>query len=291
MLHHEPLPIKQIMGTRIMQRKLFISGDYDSCFDILFEETWLTHDNLKEGTDADLSTQAEIARDELEEFLINKTRNRTVGLYVGSNRQSEFLNASFAKHHKNGDCFENYAQLCEEQNWTFCKLLLADVQNNQPSGSAMQDISLHANVTATSKLAIIQAQIADIAKNHPNEKVDFCFFDDDTYNAFMPEIAAHYNDNLPEHINSLTLVRYDWFERAANNNPSIMKITRIEQPKWNQLTLTNTKLGNGLITIEASKKRKLNSSEFFTKPGAPAKKCKHENSNATPCIGESIQVK
>lgn len=215
--------------------KAILSFDYDDCSEIAF---------LKVPDDASPLYKARVAlaqktfTDYLDE--IAKTHDE-VEVYVGSTRQDISLDNFFMQQHENGSCFQNLEKLCAQRGWTFRRLLLADVQNNYPAGTAMNNEDVKCRSCDDFKLEIVKAQIDDVKENHPDESVDFYFFDDDMNNQYIPSINNHFKNNLPEHINKLSLVKYDLAETVNEGRPALMSETHITQPRIKQSIVKETK--------------------------------------------------
>lgn len=223
--------------------KAILSLDYDDCSAILFrvipeEDTDLDRDRMSEAK--------KIFLDYLDEI---ESTHDEVEVYVGSSRQDILLDNYFTHKHKNGSCFRNLEKLCGERGWTLRKLLMADVQNNLPAGSAWENENLQCTSYENLKREIVKAQVEDVKKNHPHEKVDFYFFDDDTNYEYMPAIKNHFAPNLPQHINRLFLVRYDSAEMMFKGKPAIRSVEEITQPKIRTTTLEKPMKIEGMKTM------------------------------------------
>jgi hypothetical protein len=167
------------------------SLDYDGCGDVLFDQLMSRWGHLK--------FYLLPYKEKLEEFLARKTKvGNAVELYVGSNRQSNNLDRLGHFNNQNGWCFKNYQELCKKNKWTFRRLLAADIENGVEIGSAMTpcstlDYTLPLN---GSKVTIIENQLRDVAINHPNDKVDFYFIDDDPpQDSLIKKLIHHFETN------------------------------------------------------------------------------------------------
>ncbi len=216
--------------------KVVLSIDYDGCGAILINSGKVVgdkyHEQLKkrrmnpDGLDNIIFSCYKLFMDKLDEI----TEGMEVDLYVGSNRQSKELNFHNMKSQKNGDCFKNYQELATQKGWTFRKKLLADIMNaegdfyaplRQNSGEAM-DIALDDSSTDTrldktifdrTKVQIIKCQLESVGKHHPDEPVDFYFFDDDAKNKILPALKQYFTENpqdIPSNV-TLHLVKSDYF--------------------------------------------------------------------------------
>ncbi len=194
------------------------SLDYDGCGEVLFPE--MLHTN--EFTIQDVTE----SRKHLKNFFQEKIKasgeeKPQVELYVGSNRQSQHFNRINKLNNKNGDCFSNYAKYAEDNNWTFKPLLLADVRNNQATGSAISNPGLECEFDKL-KIETLKYQIKDIAKNHPNDTIDLYFLDDDAsghgiLSALEKKLKkVKFPSNITVH-----LVKYDWFGGVVEKKPFI----------------------------------------------------------------------
>jgi len=173
------------MKHRGNELEIYISADYDGCFDIFFKEPleWLKR-KYPDVTDQRITS----AQKELLDFLNLITQSaRKVGLYVGSVRQSHRIDGIVSER---GLCLVNFPKFCEEKSkeekskndkpWIFHPLLFADVKdikNELPSGTAFKDPTLDCEII-DDKVAILEGQLRDIEKRHPQGEVHYYFFDD-----------------------------------------------------------------------------------------------------------------
>jgi len=207
-----------------MPKITVFSIDYDGCGDLLFDELFL---DMREVHHPKLTE----LRHKFESYLTQTAiGSNTVEVYVGSNRQDRSLDKRLAKKNNSGLCFENYEKLCAQKKWNFRKLLLADIENNLPAGSAMSDDTLQCSFDRP-KIKTLEHQLQDIASSYPEDKIDFYFFDDDYYRIMLDNINTHFAENKekkPANIN-LVIVRYDWQGVLYKNDPtSICEIGRIK---------------------------------------------------------------
>ena len=136
------------------------------------------------------------------------------------------------KKNGNGSCFKNLAALCKENGWIFREFLLSDHQQKKPAGTAMKDSQLSCDIQK-SKVELIAAQINNIKENHPDNTVDFSFFDDDDDDFIHNELAAHFNDpnnSLPNNFRHVSLMKYDWYLEVYQNEPALSEHTHIINP-------------------------------------------------------------
>ena len=191
-------------------RRIVISADYDSCF-AAYEKPYKTKPIYVQF------------RNKIEKY-INKLKNGIdvpIELYVGSNRQNKGLD----KHNINKkkkrsvsalgtqSAFTTLRTLCKDKDWTFNPLLLVDTLHNVSAGTAMHDDKNDYLLDVPwgehgekLKRRLIQNQLDDVVKNHPDEKIDFVFFDDDKYDTIHPYLFK--NIVVPQNI-TLHLVKAD----------------------------------------------------------------------------------
>lgn len=193
-------------ATTTMANVAIFSIDYDGCGDLLFQEDRRT-DRLKS-----------IFLKHLES--IAKT-HATAEVYVGSSRQSISINLAAIMSNDNGSCFSNYEKLCAKKRWIFRRLLLADIRNDKPAGTAMRDPRLTCEADGK-KLGMITHQLNDARTNHPNEPVDFYFFDDDGKNEILPGLLSYLmvRSELLENIRFFA-IRHNWVGAINYGAPSI----------------------------------------------------------------------
>jgi hypothetical protein len=210
-----------------------ISLDYDDCGDVLFEELKEYFKNLPEER-----RLLKECKDKFVNYLDQITADSDVTeLYVGSIRQDIASDKFNMNKNQNGSCFSNYQLLCNEKKWVFRRFLLADHQNNLKPGTTMRGHFIMSSIIK-SKVELIQAQLLNIKKNHPDDIVDFYFFDDDFDDCLLMEIAEslkHYP--IPHNIENITLGKYDWFSKVVNKQPdSILSVHTVISQKFTQTT-------------------------------------------------------
>jgi hypothetical protein len=253
--------------------KAAVSLDYDDCSAILFKK--IPEDATVEDRDRII-----LAKQILMDYLDNIAKTHDgLEIYVGSSRQDIFLDDYYRDEHGNGSCFENLYKLCALKGWTFRRLLLADVQNNLAPGTAMANKNIRCRFYENIKTEIVKAQVDDVSKNHPGEILDFYFFDDDPENKYMPAIKAHFENNLPNHIRKLSLVRYDSAEMVHYGRHPIMAETHLEKPKIQHKIVDKTRVIEGgktrkiQIGLFADSKQALESKKNMAKVSGYAAKC------------------
>jgi hypothetical protein len=110
-----------------------------------------------------------------------------VSVYVGSNRQSYYLDKFNVDINKNGSVFPALEVLCQTRTtvgcpWTFEPYLLADTGFER--GEALRRIKsgtpphLKAPENGESKIPLLLAQMRDANSQYPGEKLEFHFVDD-----------------------------------------------------------------------------------------------------------------
>lgn len=151
-------------------------------------------------------------------------------VYVGSNRQGDFDDISNAAQNGNGSCYPQIQRISEYLDAEFDDFLLADVYNNLESGETLKRALTHLyseqndydpeiinKITLldwlhdTSKLSLLIAQIQKLASEHPDDDIEFYFFDDkkvilDALGEFfsIPENCQL----LPRNLKALHLIPY-----------------------------------------------------------------------------------
>ncbi|MBA2648833.1 MAG: hypothetical protein H0U75_04390 [Legionella sp.] len=150
---------------------------------------------------------------------------RSVELYVGSLRQSKNRDDYNASQNENGSCFEVFYEYAQQQNYKFRPLLLADVEQGDPlfpramylALNHPEEKQLHCSSDRL-KGKIILAQLQDMARNHPNEDIEFVYMDDDRKDIIIPHLKSMilqaYNDptlvkTLPPNI-SIFMYQFNW---------------------------------------------------------------------------------
>ena len=117
-------------------------------------------------------------------------------VFIGSNRQSESDDSGNGCRNKNGSCYPHIKAVSDYLEANFDPFLLADLYNNLPAGEAYQkacsllneshdydDDTFHKKehlnwLHDESKLSILIAQIHKLASEHPDDEIEFYFFDD-----------------------------------------------------------------------------------------------------------------
>ncbi|EKD54148.1 MAG: hypothetical protein ACD_60C00120G0018 [uncultured bacterium] len=203
-----------------MPKIAVLSLDYDGCADILFDDLIASYQSEKGSSiSASFIKNLLLLRKKFMSYLNLITQDSAyVELYVGSTRQSIALDDAIAQAQGNGSCFKNYTQLCLEKNWSFQKLLLADVKNTVSVGTAMQNKSLTCTKDQE-KIITIQHQLKDAASriSNPDDEINFYFFDDDPKGIIIPALikcGGKLLDGIFCKINFF-IVKYDWFIEAT----------------------------------------------------------------------------
>lgn len=222
-----------------MPKKIIFSLDYDGCADILFDERFAGSDMESFGQ------ELFVERQRLEKYLEEKARESDVcdvEVYIGSNRQDQLIDMILASKNKNGNCLRNIPTFCAQNTkrlaggkvWKFNPLLLADVVNKKPAGSAAQDLRLQSYIHGHyNKTPIIKAQLENIAKNHshPDDEVHLYFVDDQEYVLSDLELSCRQGvTTIPSNIH-VHLVRFDWSAELDNSEPILRETAYIQGEK------------------------------------------------------------
>ena len=217
-----------------MAKVTIFSLDYDGCSDVLFDELIKSYEHAGASVQAGLMAM----RAKLNTFLEREASfsEKPVELYVGSNRQSHALDELNSMKHgiNNGRCFTNFPALCEAKHWLFRPLLLADVDNHKPAGTALTDPSLNCHFDEK-KIQTIENQVMDAVKNHPDDEVHFYFLDDDAKKTIFRGLATYFASEenavkIPANIH-LHFVKFDWFGELQEHEPSLIDIAHIQGRK------------------------------------------------------------
>lgn len=180
-----------------------------------------------------------------QEIQLHIPEGSSVELYIGSNRQSKSLDDGNAAKNQNGSSFEVLKNYAIQHNMIFRPLLLADVDNGDPTNPTALHLALNRPLAEQLeckfdplKSRTIIAQLQDAARNHPNNEITFVFFDDDEQNSIIPHLKTQlelaYKDpelknTLPKKLN-LNLCKFDWFpplENLLKSNNSEKSVERI----------------------------------------------------------------
>ncbi len=208
-----------------MRKICVISLDYDGCGDILFNNIFL---EFKSETE---KAAIKNIRQKLLAYLTEITKDADqVVLFVGSNRQDFSHNMLCANDFKNGSCFKNYEDLCKKNKWIFNKLLLADIQNGKPAGTSMTNARIHCYV-GHSKIDIIKGQFENLKNNYPDDNVSFYFFDDDSKDFILPNLATYFknpDNHIPDNVKNFKLIKYDWYIEMYQNQQSLVEHEHIK---------------------------------------------------------------
>jgi len=202
-----------------MGKKIVLSLDYDSHADVLFNEP---REVLQTLVNKALSYEGNFirgARPALNDYFTHigaMDKDSEVTLFVGSNRQDCRMDKLNANLHKNGSCFPNYERLAKNNSWTFNRLLYADKHNTNnldySPGTAMSDKSVQGNFLGvksfSNKIALIEMQLKDIARQYPEQSVDFYFSDD--RDDILKGLYDHFG-NVYQMI-KLHFIQFDWVE-------------------------------------------------------------------------------
>lgn len=211
----------------VMKKITIFSLDYDGCGDLLFEEI------IK--VTGDTPTMREL-QNKFYTYLDNATiGSDIIELYVGSNRQFIKKDRAASKQNKNGSCFKNYAILCDKKGWIFRKLLLADVENNLPSGSAMSDPSVICDM-GESKIKILASQLREVRNNYPvgEYEVDFYFLDDDPKGILLSGVIKYIMNHpkiKPNNVNFFA-TELHWTNELYRGINSICEFAQIKQTAY-----------------------------------------------------------
>jgi hypothetical protein len=193
------------------KKVVVISLDYDACASILFDDIIKPYQSEKKY--ASMIDKLITSKNVLMNLLDRITSDaNSVELYVGSNRQDISADEYIASLHNNGLCFQNYADLCQQKNWTFRKFLLADAQIDLPAGTTMHNRNVLSFVSP-SKTEMIEAQLKDIENNYCDAEVDidFYFIDDDSKNIYHNELADTYSFKpFFAKIRNFSLIKFAW---------------------------------------------------------------------------------
>lgn len=219
-----------------MATVIYLSLDYDGCADILFD-TIFNDPELNEIREHVLTIRLYFLA-----YLLRVINHAdVVVLCVGSIRQSIWLDEDNQRTNQNGLCFSNYKTLCDKHGWEFNHLLLADITNKKPPGTAMHDESLQSDID-TLKIKTLTAQIQHAKANYPNDIVKFHFFDDDPKDIILKALTTHFTaseNSLPHNIQQVTLMKYDWWVHVWEDQPPLSLHANISNPNF-QNTLVNT---------------------------------------------------
>jgi len=221
-----------------MAKITILSLDYDGCSDILFDDVVTTQSIKSESTLRHL-------RSLFEELLNRITADSSiVELYVGSDRQDNQLDNLGNSVNRNGLCFKNFEKLCNEKNWRFKKLLMADIANLLPCGHSMENSGVKItndfvkinNWSSKSKSVILNHQLQDVIKNHPGDEINFYFMDDHDYNIrSVVEYFGKSRNLIPDNID-FYLVEHNWYHAC----PVIIEHGNIRDINSSQFLRTNS---------------------------------------------------
>jgi hypothetical protein len=250
-----------------MPKTIIFSLDYDGCSDILFQEIFIKYEkhlrDLRPEQRLNIDMALKEAKNELANFLDKKAQEaekvqevkevkakeaklqsveqKSVEVYIGSNRQSHALEAFNMSSNENGSCFTNLQKLCEEKSWIFRKLLLADVENNQGEGSAFVDKRLTCTFDKT-KIETLQNQLKHVANKHRTDEVHFYFLDDDNKDSILPALRKKFEDGeeIFENIH-LHLIKFDWYAKALEKKEGLKEVAYIQGKKQYGVTVKDEK--------------------------------------------------
>ena len=180
-----------------------ISLDYDDCGDILFDEQIsILYNELEKQ-------KATAYQYYFRNYLCEITKSKSVELYVGSLRQSYDLDKKNENEYGNGSCFKNYRKLSEIMRWKF---------NEFSCGNDLSEFGVVSFSSRTAKNKIVETQLLNISKEHPDKLIDYYFFDDDAQNSILPSVASHLsNITIPKNIVNIHLIKHDWVPLIYNN--------------------------------------------------------------------------
>lgn len=226
--------LNALSAPAIVEKKniTILSLDYDGCGDFLFEAA-LEKGFFKNRCDPEHASYLQgyngaiqAARVALNDMLSTEASGAAiVELFVGSTRQSRKLDRYNSARYNTGLCFEMYADLAEQKNWYFNKMLLADLVDNKGElrteplklGTAMGALkknhqglykyeedafadTLERYKNDKLKIKLLSYQIKVIINKYPNDNIKFVFVDDRL--DILDALNIHFNSGAP---NSLCL--------------------------------------------------------------------------------------
>lgn len=214
--------------------------DYDSCASILaYPCFYPDHLALQDKHKNKLISKG--IRDAFKDILKRYTEGADkILLYVGSTRQTPFIDQLNEMRNNNGSCYVTYANLAKKYGWEFSPMLYHDNVNglDEPweipltPGTIMGELFTDINgnfIDYTSdyeglalpikedKIDIIRYHLIDLNRRYGLDKttqVEYVFIDDlaEIIDTNRRHFRKHH-DQIPRHVN-FNLVHFDWFPIA-----------------------------------------------------------------------------
>ena len=202
-----------------------LSFDFDGC---------LFNKNYKwESTAGRRSYNAVIVKNKpfLDAIKIENTLYREVTAFIGSARQSKWLDKANSRRNGTESCFDAIQKVCHYLHIEFNPLLLTDVYQGLPGGTSYwraigaepgNNLDFPGDET---KLTLIYAQMHAAALEYPNDTITFDFYDDrahDTSHArgilsFLSQVFKEYPQLIPSNV----LLRLNHY---AGARPSVFSV-------------------------------------------------------------------
>ncbi|HHF7368160.1 TPA: hypothetical protein ACPSKY_003311 [Legionella bozemanae] len=178
--------------------------------------------------------------------LIQKLQEMQIDkVIVGSNRQDVYMDISNAKNHKAdgpGSCFPLFKALSQEVGAKFDGFLMGDIYSEKAHGHTLQgaekllkqrhqyETSLIPNtglgiskwINDENKISLIYAQIQKLALEHPEDQIEFSFFDD--REDILEAVERFFENNkelIPGNVKIKTFRYYDQNEKL---HPASMQL-------------------------------------------------------------------
>ncbi|KTD31915.1 hypothetical protein [Legionella maceachernii] len=193
--------------------------------------------------------------------------------FIGSNRQSIYDDSMNALSNKNGSCYPQIRKVSDYIGAKFDPFTLTDLYNNLKSGesfklalSFLKNDMLNDNEESyaydpslikqrqtpdwlhdESKLSLLLAQIHKLASEHPEDEIEFYFYDDqkkilDRLNAFfsIPENRRL----LPKNLKELHLIPYPDIPKELDEKDTLKKNKKRDSDPFLLAKLDNLKIEN-----------------------------------------------
>ncbi|MCL9685396.1 hypothetical protein [Legionella maioricensis] len=151
---------------------------------------------------------------------IKSSNNRKI-IYIGSNRQAPRDDLANSSADERGSCYPATEQVAAELGGVFDNFLLGDIYNDLPDGTCLKQAlkylaknnkdykelsqkkfkSLYNWIHDESKLTVLYAQMHKVSLEHPDEPINFNFFDDreDILNQLHAYFLKH-RDLIPSNV-------------------------------------------------------------------------------------------